>query len=732
MKKWMTLLVTAMIGSAAVSAEYFIAPDGKDSNPGTKKAPWKTMEFASAKLLPGDTLTFLPGRYSGNLIPPRSGAKNAPITYRASEAGKAVLTGGPRSEYAALVKDVQHVILDGFRYDVKPGTRWMRVENVSHAIFRNLHMEHSTIYDPIRCQNMHYCRFENVKAFRCNYDGRDGLVSSDMWNNYNISHNVFDGLYISRVGHRPFGLWFDCRKNVVRNSVFDGRWCRNFEFFSPKGVLMERCVITNAFEGSGSFDGRAKLFTIDGIFRYNLIMRNGFCPLVINAYRYQDMPPFGMKRSRLYFNTWYMNQDCGWQMVDMGKKDGTFMVENNVVKNNIMVDNNPADGTALQIHSNIAPDNMFLNNLLRGRKAGDTTVKIPSWPGPARMFTAEEANAAMPKQYAGNFDADPGFVNADADDYRLRPDSPAREKAANLTETVESQAKSIYLSVKDSRYFYDGYGIPGEKGDLIYVGPDKTEARVILNDTEQNVLTLDRPISFKKGDSVNLAYAGKAPDLGAYQTGLQTGPVFDPKAVRQEKMDTAVTPVVTCNFEPEDQENWFYLWKWTRRINSRAFVDKTGGANNSKGCFKVVAEKNAYGKKYAGSVLSTHICPARWFIDRFPYVKFSYRIPKGTPVGISLHETSKTAASSIPAEVALGGTGNFDPRNVYGSTLINLNKIKLIDDGQWHTLTLDVRAIREKFPHVKMLSRLQFWTPGANGKIGDCYWIDDFSILPEK
>ena len=299
-----------------MAAEYFISPNGKDSNAGTAKSPWKTIKTAADKLRPGDTLTFLPGRYSENLIPPRSGAKNAPITYRASEAGKAVLTGGPRSEYAALVKDVQHVILDGFRFDVAPKTRWMRVENVSHAIFRNLHMEHSTIYDPIRCQNMHYCRFENVKAFRCNYDGRDGLVSSDMWNNFNISHNVFDGLYISRVGHRPFGLWFDCRKNVVRNSVFDGRWCRNFEFFSPKGVLMERCVITNAFEGSGSFDGRAKLFTIDGIFRYNLIMRNGFCPLVINAYRYEDMPPFGMKRSRLYFNTWYMNQDCGWQMVE--------------------------------------------------------------------------------------------------------------------------------------------------------------------------------------------------------------------------------------------------------------------------------------------------------------------------------------------------------------------------------------------------------------------------------
>ena len=61
-----------------------------------------------------------------------------------------------------------------------------------------------------------------------------------------------------------------------------------------------------------------------------------------------------------------------------------------------------------------------------------------------------------------------------------------------------------------------------------------------------------------------------------------------------------------------------------------------------------------------------------------------------------------------------------------------MKKIQLIDDGEWHTVTVDVRAIREKFPHVKMLSRLQFWTPAANGKMGDHYWIDDFVIHPTK
>ena len=87
---------------------------------------------------------------------------------------------------------------------------------------------------------------------------------------------------------------------------------------------MERCIITNSYEGSGSFDGRAKLFTIDGIFRYNLMIRNNSCPLIINAYRYKDSPMQMMRRSCLYFNTWHYNQDAAWQMVDMKTPDGSF------------------------------------------------------------------------------------------------------------------------------------------------------------------------------------------------------------------------------------------------------------------------------------------------------------------------------------------------------------------------------------------------------------------------
>ena len=44
--------------------EYFIGKNGKDSNPGTSEsAPWATLQYAVKKIVPGDTLTILPGEY---------------------------------------------------------------------------------------------------------------------------------------------------------------------------------------------------------------------------------------------------------------------------------------------------------------------------------------------------------------------------------------------------------------------------------------------------------------------------------------------------------------------------------------------------------------------------------------------------------------------------------------------------------------------------------------------
>ena len=705
---------------------FYISPDGQDSNPGTAAKPWKTLARAAA-VPAGTTVIFKPGRYEGNMVITNSGTQEAPIIFRSEKPGQAVFTGGKNNEYAVTIRGSYHVQLDGFRFDVKPGTRWLLVQDAWYCTVQNCHMELATTPNPIRCRNVHYSKFDNLKVFRSQARGSDRQVTGDMWNNDFVTHTVFSRIYFSRNGHRPLGIARTSSNNVVRDCVFDCRWGRNFEFFSTKNILVERCIITNSYEGSGSFDGRAKLFTIDGIFRYNLMIRNNSCPLIINAYRYKDSPMQMMRRSCLYFNTWHYNQDAAWQMVDMKTPDGSFMVQGNMVKNNIMSANNPADGTALLLTRNIAPDNCFRNNLLRGNAPGDKTIKW-NWKQ-VDTYTPEAAAKDKPAQFSGNFDADPGFENPEKDNYRLKAASAAVDRAEPLTVATED-SHGIYLSVKDTRYFYDGYGIPGEQGDLLMIGAEKKQARVVRNLAEEKILILDRAVTVKKGDTVNLVYSGKAPDLGCFERGMETGPTTDPSQYRIEKMDTAVKTVINCTFEENSLEDWFYFWNHTRKANSSAKHDLTTAATG-KGSWKVYYRPNSYGKKDGGSQLSTHIVPANWMIDRFPYLRFSYRIPKGVPVGISIHETSMIGRAKNPPVVFLGGSPALSTQSKY-TKYINMNLIPLIDDDKWHTVTVDVRAIRKHFPHVKMLSLARFWAPAVNGKPGDCYWIDDFTIMPNK
>ena len=54
------------------------------------------------------------------------------------------------------------------------------------------------------------------------------------------------------------------------------------------------------------------------------------------------------------------------------------------------------------------------------------------------------------------------------------------------------------LPVEDARPFYDGFGIPGEQGDLIFIGPRKRCARR-EGGPDANTLLLDREVSWEEG-----------------------------------------------------------------------------------------------------------------------------------------------------------------------------------------------------------------------------------------
>ena len=88
-----TLSLCLSFPVAGWSNDYFVDPaKGLDSNPGTISAPFQTLQAASAHLKPGDVCNLRAGTYRETLIPATSGEEGHPITYKAYEKEKVILS----------------------------------------------------------------------------------------------------------------------------------------------------------------------------------------------------------------------------------------------------------------------------------------------------------------------------------------------------------------------------------------------------------------------------------------------------------------------------------------------------------------------------------------------------------------------------------------------------------------------------------------------------------------
>jgi alpha-L-arabinofuranosidase len=79
---------------ATRAAEFHVATGGKDTNPGTQAAPFRTIQHAAELAQPGDVVTVHAGIYREQVTPPRGGKSDAQrIVYQAAAGEKVTITG---------------------------------------------------------------------------------------------------------------------------------------------------------------------------------------------------------------------------------------------------------------------------------------------------------------------------------------------------------------------------------------------------------------------------------------------------------------------------------------------------------------------------------------------------------------------------------------------------------------------------------------------------------------
>ena len=72
------LACSFLTSSAATAADYYVATDGRDSNPGSKTHPFRTIQKAADRMQPGDTCYLRAGVYRQTARLNRSGLPQKP------------------------------------------------------------------------------------------------------------------------------------------------------------------------------------------------------------------------------------------------------------------------------------------------------------------------------------------------------------------------------------------------------------------------------------------------------------------------------------------------------------------------------------------------------------------------------------------------------------------------------------------------------------------------------
>jgi sugar lactone lactonase YvrE len=94
---------------------YYISPSGSDSGSGTISSPWKTINYASAKLKPGYTLYARGGTYTGQggYVWHSSGTSSAPVTFKAYPGETPIFDGGWSIGECLTFSNNSWVVVDG-------------------------------------------------------------------------------------------------------------------------------------------------------------------------------------------------------------------------------------------------------------------------------------------------------------------------------------------------------------------------------------------------------------------------------------------------------------------------------------------------------------------------------------------------------------------------------------------------------------------------------------------
>lgn len=444
-----------------------------------RSTAYKTLAGVVAHTDPGTSVLIREGVYREPLVPARSGSIDRPILFR--NFGDEAVTLTDIDAPALQVTLRSYIVIQGLT--VTDSIGWGRLQDASHIQIQRMVFKRAAAHGTTGGLKIVRSTFNRIAENRFE-EGNDNVLLQDSSNGNLIVSNVF-------VTARHTLIVIKCSNaNVVRSNLLSNSIQKAMEIFDCEGgsdapfVLdstKRNVVEQNIFIVTRPASRVYQYNAIQHGGQYTIVRRNAFVHDLGGGINYQQYPSESLHvyGNRLYHNTFYDNH-CFALVGNTG--DARQYFDNRVV-NNLFFKNHDCEGRGDQI------------------SVADTSAVIL------------ETNAIETR--------DPGFVDEEKFDLRLKRDSPMVDRAGPLT-TTRNAGQGKDLPVRDVLWFYDGFTIPGEHGDEIQLLGTTDTARILSIDYKSDILVLDRPLSWRAGQGVSLKFAGIAPDFGADEVGLET------------------------------------------------------------------------------------------------------------------------------------------------------------------------------------------------------------------
>lgn len=511
--------VFGMAKSSQAAVTYYVSLSGSDSNNGLISTPFKTIKKAADIVNPGDTVYVRAGTYNERIVLTRSGTASNYITFQpypgetvyldGTGLGNGVMFRGYNVSYIKVIGlKIRNYVGAGihFRPSVSNGFGGSHIEIKDNEIYNGtflLDYGHAILVVtwPWGSTNAYTDVIVDGNYIHDVVTGMDSayneaLTLAGLITRFQITNNIIDNAQYIGMDLIGRGAQFPSNGIVMNNEVKNSCSLANTSAIyidGAKNVLIEGNKVHN--NGGNGIDVSAEQA---GFVTENVIVRKNEAWNNIRNILIGSSSDGTARYLRFVHNT--------ASITAIGKSSNypLFKTDYNIVKNNISY-NTITDGYHLKnsygaiTNTTLNYNNYYLPNL---------------WFHYASIFYANfSAYQSGTGQDTNSLAYDPKFINLYGNDFSLQSDSPCIDAGDFLTRTTSS-GSGTSLVVEDARYFTDGYGVI--QGDLVQVGSNNP-VRITSINYNTNTITLEKNISWNKGDGVSYSYSGSAPDIGAYE-----------------------------------------------------------------------------------------------------------------------------------------------------------------------------------------------------------------------